>query len=176
MEPLQKLYNLKMISGQSTMLNFSTKWLRAYITKALSGHYHVRGNFVYSTLECLGICSHIIIQASKLLPDRHSFFISLKPPHKTVSSQTLSRWAADLLSAAGVDTKIFKAHSIRAAASNLHARSLSSIQICKLADWSTTSGVYQKFYLRYVEWAITIYCYHTEVPIYIHWFDSPLLL
>ena len=59
-----------------------------------------------TTLECLGICSHIIIQASKLLPDRHSFFIALKPPHKTVSSQTLSRWAADLLSAAGVDTNL----------------------------------------------------------------------
>ena len=69
----------------------------------------------------------------------------------TVSSQTLARWATDLLSDAGVDTEIFKAHSTRAAASNLHSRSLSSIQICKLADWSTTSGVYQKFYLRYAE-------------------------
>ena len=117
--------------------------------------------------------THIIIQANQLSPNRQSFFISLKPPHTTVSSQTLARWATDLLSDAGVDTEIFKAHSTRAAASNLQARSLSSIQICKLADWSTTSGVYQKFYQRYAEWMIilsaVIITTSTEVPIYMNW-------
>ena len=85
-----------------------------------------------------------MIQANQLASDRHSF-IFLKPPHTTISSQTLARWASDKLSDSGVDTETFKA------ASNLHAQSLSSIQICKLPDQCGALPVATKFYLRFVE-------------------------
>ena len=70
-------------------------------------------------------------------------------PHAQVTSKTLSRWVVTLLSAAGVDTSIFKAHASRSAEYCFHAKQLSSIDIVKLGDWSASSNVFRKFYERY---------------------------
>ena len=40
------------------------------------------------------------------------FFISYAPPHKPVSSRTLTRWVSDILQKAGIHTKTFKTHSL----------------------------------------------------------------
>ena len=92
----------------------------------------------------------LTIQTRELSPAATSFFISLQKPHLGVTSQTLSRWTLQLLSAAGIDTSIFSSHATRSAAGALLSRKLTSVQICKLADWSTSSGVYEKFYNLYV--------------------------
>ena len=94
------------------------------------------------------------IQVSVLQPNRSSFFVSYVKPHNCVSSKTLSRWILTLLSSSGIDTSTFKAHSRRSAAGVLLQKSMSYVQICKLADWSMKSGVFERFYLRYL-W---IYC------------------
>ena len=90
------------------------------------------------------------IQVSALNGDRVSFFVSYVKPHNCVSPKSLSRWIVTLLSSAGVDTSAFKAHSTRSAAGVLLQKSLSYVDICKLADWSTKSGVFETFYLRYL--------------------------
>ena len=82
--------------------------------------------------------------------ERRAFFVSYVKPDSAVAAKTLSRWVVTLLEAAGVDTSQYKAHATRSAAGALLSKSLNSVQICKLADWSATSGVYQKFYERYV--------------------------
>jgi len=89
-------------------------------------------------------------RVSVLQPNRSSFFVSYVKPHNCVSSKTLSRWILTLLSSSGIDTSTFKAHSTRSAAGVLLQKSMSYVQICKLADWSMKSGVFERFYLRYL--------------------------
>ena len=84
------------------------------------------------------------------MPERSALFVSYCRPHSAVTSKTLSRWTVTLLEAAGVNVNVFKAHASRAAASCFHTRQLSSTEIVKLGDWSTSSNVYRKFYERYI--------------------------
>ena len=46
------------------------------------------------------------------------FLISYAPPHKPVSSRTLTRWVSDILHKAGIHTKTFKSHSLRSASTS----------------------------------------------------------
>ena len=89
---------------------------------------------------------------SQIRGDTRSFFVSYVTPHKSVTSKTLSGWIKSILTSAGVDTKLWDPHAVRSAASAHHsaARQLDLGQICRLADWSLSSGVYKKFYSRYV--------------------------
>ena len=81
-----------------------------------------------------------------------SLFLGLSPPHKAVGAKTLARWMTGLMQLAGIDISEFSQHSSRSAAAAYlrDKKSLSVNQICKLADWSTVSGVYKKFYERYI--------------------------
>ena len=56
------------------------------------------------------------------------------------------------LAAAGVDTALWGPQATRAAAAaHLRtSRNLSLAQLCKLVDWSQVSGVFEKFYNRYL--------------------------
>ena len=94
----------------------------------------------------------VCFQASGIRGDSNSFFVSYVAPHKSVTSKTLSRWIRSTLSSAGVDTQLWDPHSVRSAASAHQSavRQLDLGQICRLADWSLSSGVYKKFYNRYV--------------------------
>ena len=89
-------------------------------------------------------------QINALSPQRKTFFASYVKPHQSITAKTLSRWVLDLLDKSGVDTATYKSHSTRAAASTMFHKSLSAIEICQKADWSQTSGVYQKFYQRFL--------------------------
>ena len=44
--------------------------------------------------------------------------IAMIRPHKPVSSSTVARWLKTVLTNAGIDTSIFKAHSVRCAATS----------------------------------------------------------
>jgi len=117
---------------------------------------HVRGYLrVQKFSEDPELCpsqtlSEYFTKTRELNPNATSFFVSLQKPHSGVTSQTLARWTTELLTAAGIDTSIFSPHATRSAAGALLSRKLTSVQICKLADWSTSSGVYEKFYNLYV--------------------------
>jgi len=91
-------------------------------------------------------------KVSGIRGDSDSFFVSYVAPHKSVTSKTLSRWVKSILSSAGVDTQLWDPHAVRSAASAHQSavRNLDLGQICRLADWSLSSGVYQKFFNRYV--------------------------
>ena len=69
----------------------------------------------------------------------------------TVTSSTIERWLKTILSDAGIDTNLFKAHSYRSAASSAaFSRGCSLDLILKTADWSSAKN-FEKFYLREVE-------------------------
>jgi len=91
-------------------------------------------------------------KVANLRGDNTSLFVSYLPPHKSVTSRTLARWIKEILSAAGVDTAVWGPQATRAAsAAHMRtARNLSLAQLCKLADWSQVSGVFEKFYHRYL--------------------------
>ena len=75
-----------------------------------------------------------------------SLFLSVTKPHKPVTSSTIARWLKILLGKAGVNTEIFKAHSMTSASSSAAAAAgITTGDILKVADGST-EAVFQKFY------------------------------
>ena len=75
-------------------------------------------------------------------------FISYIKPHKPISTDTLSRWIKLVLASAGIDTSVFKTHSVRGAAtSHAYAKSVPTAEISRAADW-TNERTFRKYYLR----------------------------
>ena len=63
-----------------------------------------------------------------------------------MTSSTIARWLKTCLSDAGIDTSIFKAHSVRGASSSKAAATgITTADILQAADWSS-EGTFQKFY------------------------------
>ena len=80
--------------------------------------------------------------------ERSKLFLAVVKPHKPISSSTMARWLRSLLGKAGIDTNIFKAHSVRGAAASAAANAgVTTIDIMKAADWSSES-VFTKFYYK----------------------------
>lgn len=78
--------------------------------------------------------------------DESKLFVAIIKPHKAVTSSTIARWLKGMLEAAGVDTSIFNAHSVRGASSSKAANmGITTGDILKAADWSSES-VFQRFY------------------------------
>jgi len=66
--------------------------------------------------------------------------------HHSATSATIARWIKTGLSKAGIDTSIFKAHSIRSAATSAAADAgVSVTEIMETTDW-TSASVFEKFY------------------------------
>ena len=99
---------------------------------------------------CTSFIMSTILQVSKLFPKRTSFFVSFRKPHGSVTAKTLSRWLLTVMEAAGIDTSQWKAPATRSAASCFRKKTLSCAELLKVADWSSSGNVYQKFYERYI--------------------------
>ena len=56
------------------------------------------------------------ILSTEKLRSSSKLFISFIRPHKPVSTSTVGRWIKSVLSSAGIDISVFKAHSVRGAA------------------------------------------------------------
>ena len=68
--------------------------------------------------------------------------------HDPVTSSTIARWLKTCLAEAGIDTSIFKAHSVRGASSSTAAAAgVTTAGILNVADWSSAM-TFQKFYFR----------------------------
>ena len=59
----------------------------------------------------------------------------------------VGRWLTDVMGAAGIDTSVYRAHSVRSAASSAAAREgMSTADILQCADWAAVS-TFRRFYL-----------------------------
>ena len=81
---------------------------------------------------------------------RHSqcenLIITTTPPFRGASSQTIARWVKEVLTLSGVDTGLFKAHSVRGAStSKLFQLQTPVSEIMKKADWKSEC-TFRKFY------------------------------
>ncbi|XP_031329436.1 uncharacterized protein LOC116160392 [Photinus pyralis] len=80
---------------------------------------------------------------------RDFLFLTYKKPYRTASKQSLSRWVKDTLEEAGIDTRIFKAHSTRhASTSKAFDLGVPLEVIRQTAGWSTNSKTFCQFYNR----------------------------
>ena len=71
-----------------------------------------------------------------------SIFLSWIGKHDPVTSSTIARWLKTCLSEVGIDTEIFKAHSVRGASSSKAATAgVTTADILQAADWSSDSLV-----------------------------------
>ena len=80
--------------------------------------------------------------------DETKLLISFIKPYRAVTSSSVARWLKSVLSAAGIDTEIFSAHSTRGASSSAAANvGITTNDILKAANWSSESA-FQKFYYK----------------------------
>ena len=79
---------------------------------------------------------------------KYLLFLSWIGKHDPVFSSTIARWLKICLTEAGIDTGIFKAHSVRGASSSTAAAAgVTTADILNAADWSSVT-TFQKFYCR----------------------------
>ena len=87
---------------------------------------------VYSTLQ------EYIRWTEDIRGSKKRLFISYIKPFKVVSSSTISRWIRCVIQLSGIDTNLFKSHSVRgAAASKAKLSGMSIHDIVKVAVWAT---------------------------------------
>ena len=80
------------------------------------------------------------------LPDK--LFISFIRPHKPVTAKTLGGWLRTFTSAAGIDSHVFKAHSVRGASTTPAANAFVPLStIMSMADWSSAL-TFRTFYYK----------------------------
>ena len=98
--------------------------------------------FVFDTLE------EYIFRAKpwREKSTHNQLLLSHIEPHSPVKTCTLSRWICQVLKYAGINTKMFTSHSVRAAStSKAKTLGISLSQILKKGQWSKES-TWQKFY------------------------------
>ena len=114
-----------------------------------SFHASFQENPNLCVVKCLKEYEHRTSEFRPLDPSKpNKLLLSYIRPHKPISGVSLSRWLKDVISRAGIDSSIFKAHSVRgASASAAYERGASLQDILDLADWSTDS-TFRRFYYK----------------------------
>jgi hypothetical protein len=81
-----------------------------------------------------------------------ALFLSYISPHKPITKARLAGWLKEALMLAEVDTTVFKAHSVRGAASSMAlVKGLSVKEVVQHGNWSRES-TWQRFYHREVQY------------------------
>jgi hypothetical protein len=92
--------------------------------------------------------SYIAATAVWRKPDDVSLFLSIRQPHRPVSSSTVGHWIKSCLRDAGIDTESFSAHSTRGAASSKAVLLGVPIDsVLRAANWAAES-TFRRFYNR----------------------------
>jgi len=100
-------------------------------------------------VQCLKQYETITQPFRAITPEKAALlFISYVKPHRPVTTQRLAHWIKDLLKEAGVDTAVFKAHSVRGASTSAALKKGVHISdILSTANWNRES-TFQRFYCR----------------------------
>ena len=114
--------------------------------------------FLFPTRPCICLVLSLKKCLARKAPLCHkteakTMFIQLHKPHKSVSSQTLAWWITDIMADAWIVTSIFKqqrTHGASAAWLETGTKKMSVVQICRLAQWSSLTTTYRKFYQKVV--------------------------
>ncbi|KAG1050452.1 hypothetical protein G6F43_007274 [Rhizopus delemar] len=86
------------------------------------------------------------------LPTYHTLFLAhIEKPEQVayIRPSTMSSWVKSIMERSGIDTTIYKAHSIRSASSTKAVEKGHSIQAVKEhAGWSLNSNTFERFYYK----------------------------
>lgn len=99
------------------------------------------------------VLSDYISMTKNIRPEENAgkLFLTFKKPHKSATTQTISRWIKQVLEKSGIDIKMFSAHSTRhASTSAAYAGGVNIETIRKAAGWTNSSNSFTKFYNRIV--------------------------
>jgi integrase len=89
-----------------------------------------------------------IVKTHTLVPKDANIFTTLCKPFRNARPNTLAKHIKEILGNAGVDTEIYKAHSVRSAStSHALARGISIEEILDRATWASDS-TFVKFYAK----------------------------
>ncbi|XP_072166763.1 uncharacterized protein [Diadema setosum] len=95
-------------------------------------------------LACL---NEYLRRTSSLRGQEKYLFISYRKPYKRVTTDTISRWLKDVMTRAGIDVDVYKAHSTRAATTSKAAcNSVPMSEVLTHVGWSR-EGTFQAFYI-----------------------------
>ena len=83
------------------------------------------------------------------------FLVSYRPPHRSVTVSTISRWVLEVMRQSGIDTSVFKAHSTRGAGTSA-ARGLVPIDVILTSGGWSSRSTFAKFYEREVPRAASL--------------------
>jgi site-specific recombinase XerD len=77
---------------------------------------------------------------------QHKLLLGIVNPHRPVATSTIGNWLKALMTAAGIDTEVFKGHSVRGATtSNVYRQGMPVEEILSWANWSN-AGTFFRFY------------------------------
>ena len=110
------------------------------------GHLELKSYLVDQRL-CAVTCLRQYVKLTEPIRAGHDpLWLSYSKPFKPVSRDTVSRWIKNVLEKAGVSTKVFTAHSTRAAATSAaHLNIVPTNTIMEAAGWSRES-TFRTFY------------------------------
>ena len=75
-------------------------------------------------------------------------FLTIKPPHTGASKDSLTRWVRSTMNSAGIDTTVYRPHSVRSASTSAAKRGGASVtEIMNSAGWSRDS-TFTRYYDR----------------------------
>ena len=96
---------------------------------------------------CVKRCINHYIICTTMYRKAQYLLVSHVYPHNWVSTTTLSRWLCTILSEAGVDSKVFSAHSTCSASSSKAALHIPMAKVMEVVDWRSET-VFRQHYLR----------------------------
>ena len=100
---------------------------------------------------CVVHCLQLYIEMTKCLRETDYLLVSWNKPHKQVHVDTIRQWLIEIMTLAGIDTKTYKAHSTRAAAtSKAKAKNVPIKEIMEAAMWNSAS-TFARFYDKRIE-------------------------
>ena len=111
---------------------------------------------------CVVTYLYAYIRRTKPFRKDRQLFLSYVVPHKAVSKDTISRWIKITLQKAGINTKVFKSHSTRAAATSAVQKDLDISVIMKAAGWSK-AATFATYYKKKVEGSKAMTAFGTAV-------------
>ena len=105
----------------------------------------------FRTYVLLHVCRHTLIERLHS-EDADQLLIGYQKPHKPVLTNTISRWIKTVLTNAGIDTSVYKAHIARAAvASAANKKQVPIDTILSAAGWSNINTFAQLLYSKPIQ-------------------------
>lgn len=109
--------------------------------------------FAPNNMMCVVSCLDVYLERSKSWrsDNQTQLLLSHLRPHNEVKTSTIANWVKLVLQRAGIDVKVFQAHSCRSAStSKAKVLGLSLEDILKRGQW-TQSSTWQKFYNKDID-------------------------